>query len=236
MLPHQPNQSVIDSIHCLQELAASSEPVGVREMARRMDLNPTRVNRLLMTMAHMGVAVRNARGKYSPGPGLYVLSAQNLFVSGFLKHALATLQELKELELVVAMGTLWRNQVSYIYHYAPGMPDSQALGRISFVPATQSSIGMSLLAQQPDEAVRSYYGDEPIFGYEKDGLPGLLKDLATYRRQGYALFRPPHNPDVMTLGITVGENKPWAIALSGEFSEADAPALYERLRHATEDW
>jgi len=91
MLPAQPNQSLIDGLACLQQLASEREPVGGRELARDLGLEPTRVHRLLRTLAHLGLAQQDAQRRYRPGPGIHVLAAQAMFGSGLLRRALPVL-------------------------------------------------------------------------------------------------------------------------------------------------
>jgi len=59
-MPAQPNLSLINGLTCLQELIASPSLVGSRELARRLGLEPTRVNRLLGTLAQLGLAEPSA--------------------------------------------------------------------------------------------------------------------------------------------------------------------------------
>ncbi len=47
----QPNHSLIDGFNVLQALASIDEPIGGRKLARLLDLEPTRANRLLKTLA-----------------------------------------------------------------------------------------------------------------------------------------------------------------------------------------
>lgn len=63
----QPNQSLIDGIRCLQYLVSSDRAIGCRELARLMDINTTRVNRLLMTMASIGLTMQDEHRRYLPG-------------------------------------------------------------------------------------------------------------------------------------------------------------------------
>jgi DNA-binding IclR family transcriptional regulator len=48
------NQSVTRAIEILNLLADNSEPLGVREIARRLDLAPSNVQRLIKTLAKAG--------------------------------------------------------------------------------------------------------------------------------------------------------------------------------------
>ncbi|VTM22081.1 Uncharacterised protein [Raoultella terrigena] len=72
----QPNQSLIDGIRCLQYLVTSGRAIGCRELARLMGINATRVNRLLMTMAAIGLTQQDEQRRYLPGPGIHALAAQ----------------------------------------------------------------------------------------------------------------------------------------------------------------
>ena len=82
----QPNKSLIDGITTLQALATSPDPVGCRELARRLDIDPIKVNRLLKTLAYLGIARQTADRKYTAGPGMHVLAAQSLFASGLIRR------------------------------------------------------------------------------------------------------------------------------------------------------
>src|SRR3569623_3112126 len=77
----QPNQSLIDGITTLQALATSPEPGGCRELARRLHADPTKINRLLKTLAYLGIARQPANRKYTAGPVMHVLAAPSLFAS-----------------------------------------------------------------------------------------------------------------------------------------------------------
>ena len=83
----QPNQSLIDGIATLQALAMSPEPIGSRELARQLGIDSTKVNRLLKTLAYLGIARQTANRKYTAGPGMHVLAAQSLFASGLIRRA-----------------------------------------------------------------------------------------------------------------------------------------------------
>lgn len=158
MLPAQPNQSLIDGLACLQNLAAQRGSIGVRELARQLDLEPTRAHRLIRTLAHLGLAEQDADRRYRPGPGIHVLAAQAMFGSGLIRRALGPLSQLHELGLIVAMGVLWRDHVAYLYHGEPDMTPQQAIGRVGLHPADRSSIGKVLTAKTPVEYAMIEYG------------------------------------------------------------------------------
>jgi len=228
----QPNQSLIDGITVLQALAISSEPVGCREVARRVGLETTRVNRLLKTLTYLGIARQTPDRKYRAGAGMTVLAAQSLFASGLLRRALPALESLRQFGHTVAMGVLWRDNVSYLFHAPPAMSATDALGRIGLYPATRGGIGMALLAAHEDDEVIAIYAGKEIPGYA--GIEDLLAALRRVREQGYARLRVSDEREQHTVAITVGKTSYAAIGFSGWIPEATMPRMLEALRDAAE--
>ena len=91
--PAQVNQSLVNGLACLQELVLADRPIGVRELARQLDMDPTRVSRLLGTLSWLGLASQDADRKYHPGPAVHVLSALSLHGSRLLADSLPVLRE-----------------------------------------------------------------------------------------------------------------------------------------------
>lgn len=227
----QPNQSLIDGIATLQALAVSPEPVGNRELARRLGFNPTRVNRLLKTLAYLGIARQTANRKYTAGPGMHVLAAQSLFASRFVQNAMPALEELRRFELTIAMGVLWNHDVSYLFHAPPGMETAQALGRIGLLPASENGIGVALLAEFDDAHVIELYEGEDVPGYP-GGVNDLLAVLGETRAQGYARIRVGENQDRHTIAIGVSDPAFAAIGMSGWIPEEATSEIVAALRAA----
>ncbi|WP_448663994.1 IclR family transcriptional regulator [Sphingomonas sp. CJ20] len=227
----QPNQSLIDGIATLQALATSPEPVGSRELARRLDIDPTKINRLLKTLAYLGIARQTANRKYTAGSGMHVLAAQSLFASGLIRRALPVLEGLRRFGHTVALGVLWGDSVSYLFHAPPGIEASRGLGRIGLLPATTSGIGIVLLSELEDDEVRDVYKDReiPMFA---DGIEQLLAKLAEVRRLGYARVHVADERDHHVVAVSTGDPAHAGIALSGWIPETATEPLVLALREA----
>lgn len=231
----QPNKSIIDGIATLQVLATSDEPIGCRELARRLGLNATRVNRLLKTLAYLGLAHQLANRKYTAGSGMHVLAAQSIYASGLLRSAIEPLEDLQRFNRVVAFGVLWRDSVTFLYHAQPRMGSAEAIGRIGLFPATQSGVGMALLAACSEEYVREIYHNREIPGYSRD-LDALLNDLGIMRSQGYARVKVvPTETDYVgrphhTIAVTIGNPATSAIAISGWIPDQGTVDVVEALQ------
>lgn len=228
MLPAQPNQGLIDGLAVLQALAASGQAIGSRELARMLDLEPTRANRLLKTLSALGIAQQQPDRKYVPGPGMHVLSAQSLFGSGLLRDAVPHLETLKQPKRVVAMGVLWRDKTCYLYHANEQTPPAMALGAAELYPASISGIGLVMLAALSVQDVRALYIDKPIQGYEN--ISQLLKVLKTVREQGFAVAQPEEK-SFTTVALPLGTEQTYAaIALSGKMTSKQIPAVVKQLK------
>jgi DNA-binding IclR family transcriptional regulator len=230
----QANQSIIDGISVLQSLAISESPVGGRELSRRLNLETTRVNRLLKTLASIGVAQQTPDKKYIPGPGMHVLAAQSLYGSKLLKSAIQPLERLAYFGHTIALAVLWKDSVSFLYHARPGMPSSEAIGRIGLRPATSSGNGMALLADLSNEEVISTYQGQDIPGFP-GGVEDLLKELAVIREQGFShTLVETKSPEVQgkvthTVAITLDSTTCSAISLSGWVPVSSTKEIVEAL-------
>ena len=227
-LNSQPNQSLIDGIATLQALATSPEPAGCRELARRLDIDPTKVNRLLKTLAYLGIARQTADRKYAPGPGMHVLAAQSLFASGLIRRALPVLEALRRFGHTVALGVLWEKNVSYLFHAPPGVEASHGLGRIGLLPATTSGIGMVLLSEHEDQEVRELYAGADIPQFP-GGIEDLLAKLGEVRRLGYARVHVADARDHHVIAVSTGDPAHAGVAVSGWIPEAATPPIVEAL-------
>ena len=229
-LPAQPVKGLLDGIEVLYELAAASAPVSCRALAERLGIEVTRVNRILKTFDHLGVAHRTAARKYEPGPAIHVLAVRAMVGSGLLRRALPVLESLGNRRLLVALGVLWRDGVSYLYHGNPGMPSREALGRVTLFPATRSSIGMVLLASKTDAEVSALYRGKPIAGHAN--VAALRRELTATRHRRYGLVT--NDEGQFSLAVAVGEPAYAGIALSGIARAKDIQEHVAALHAAAE--
>lgn len=215
----QLNQSLIDGIATLQALATTDHPVGSRELARRLGMETSKVNRLLRTLTYLGITRQTANRKYTAGSGMHVLAAQSLYASGLVKQAIEPLESLKHYGMIIALGVLWRDCVSFLYHALPGMASHEALGRIGLYPATESGLGMALLAMQSDEYITAIYSGHEIPHYP-DGLDNLLGEIYSIRELGYARIETHAEAQQHTIAVPVGDPVTCAIGVSGWIPES----------------
>lgn len=226
-LPAQPNQSLLDGLALLQALAASEQPMGVRELARQLGWNPMRINRLLKTLAFAGMARQTPDRRYAAGPAMHVLSVQALVSGGLLRRSIKPVEQLPRTRHSVALGVLWQDKVVYLFHAAAGQSLGSAIGAHDLYPATQSSIGMMLLSQMRDEAVATLFADRPTPGYAN--LRQLHRKLAEIRKLGYAFIEQSQTQ--ASVAVPIGEPAYAGLALA-QVTEREVPTLVDQLRLA----
>lgn len=194
-----------------------------------MGMSPTRVNRLLGTLAHLGLLEQDANRKYRPGPALHILGAQSMIASRLLPAALPVLMRLRQGGLTVALGVLWEGRVCFLFHERPWQPVEEALFRHVLWPAQYSSLGIALLAAQPGE---------PQLIEAEPGLPiSVAPDqdigelIAFARKHGHAVLR--HTNNHVSVGVTVGNPPVAGLAVAGNLiGEEFLPEIARRLHEA----
>ncbi len=226
-LPAQPVKGLIDGLEVLQQLSMAGHKMGGKEIARRLGLETSRVNRILKTLAHLGLAHRTPEGKYLAGPAVHILAADFLFGGGLVRESLPCLEPLTEEGLITALGMLWEDKVSYIFHHTPGMAIEEGLGKTSLFPASKSAIGLILLAQKTDEEIRRLYTDREVPGIQ-GGVENLVKTVQRARSVGFSEVETNFH----SIAVAVGSPAFAAVAFSGNISDHDKDRLVRRLQNA----
>jgi DNA-binding IclR family transcriptional regulator len=188
--PAQINQSLRDGIECLLEIASMERPVGSRELARRLDQDHSRVNRIISTLAYMGLADQTPDRKYVPGSGLLVLAALGMRGSPMFRTALPHLEELcTATGYKVALGMRWRTNVCYLYHGDMEHDATLGIGAEGLYPADRSSIGIVLLSQLEDKEISDLYGNSVAGLINFPDMDQLMASVHQARAVGYAQSR-----------------------------------------------
>ena len=191
----------MDGIRLLQEISKQDNPIGCRELARTMNLDPARVNRLLMTLEEEGILLKNSKKKYLPGPGIYVLSAQCLQHSALINQIFHAIESLPSKKYTLAFGFLWQTYITYLFHGKPGSGLSSGMKKTNAYYALDSSIGQILLADKTATELKTIFGDEELKKYDYN---------QTYRtilkKQNYCtLIREEKKPPIYSIATNIDE-------------------------------
>lgn len=207
----QPNQSLIDGIRCLQYLASSDIPLGCRELARQLDMSPTKVNRLLMTMESIGLTSKDEKRRYLPGAGIHALGAQAMRSSHLFRKSITVLENIAPHDHIVALGVLWEDKVVYLYHSKPGQKGFEALLDYKIQPAFKSVIGICLLAEHSDEKLVELLG-ETTFGL----ISPMIEEKRSLNRVTYN-----HSDGELSMAVPINSADKAALAFAGFYDISD---------------
>lgn len=224
-LPAQPIQGLIDGLSVIQELAVAKEPLSGKYLSDKLGVELTKINRLLKTLDYLDIAHRNKSRRYSIGPGMHILAVQSMLGSGLVSKALPVLEDLQKYEHVVALGVLWRDTVSYLYHASPDTPKSEAIGRVALYPATKSSVGMLLLAQKEKEEINAIFSD-------KNKMELISPELEKIKRDGYAVIKTAEG--ILSIAVRVGTPAYAGLAISGKIKSEEIRGVVKILKEAAE--
>lgn len=219
-LPTQPVLGLVDGLRVLEALAVRAEPVGSNMLAKELGIEQTKVNRLIKTLAFYGYAHQLSNRKYVAGQAMHILAAQSMHSSALIRHSISHLMALTNFGYIVAMGVLWMDKVSYLYHWDPEISPVEGIGRVALFPATQSSIGLALLAKKTDEQIDEILSGKSIPGFKSKKL--LDQKIDKIRELGYAetVF-----DEKRSIAVTIGEPAFSAVAFAGHFEQVKVEEL-----------
>lgn len=201
------NQSVTRALAILGLLADSAEPLGVRELARRMRVAPSNVQRLMTTLARSGF-LEQAELTKRYGIGYRAFQVGSAFVgqSSIYSAVMPELYELANQHITGFLGV--RRERSIVY-----LATVQSEGPVALThrPGSQTylhstAMGKALLAEMSEHEVRALLGERPLprlTDHTRISLQQLLGDLAEVRRVGYATSEEENRHGFYSAGAVV---------------------------------
>jgi IclR family KDG regulon transcriptional repressor len=187
----QPLLTVMRALTILRLFDGKLEWLGVREIARRLDMNSASVHNLLRTLAGEGLLEQhNETKKYRLGLGLVALAGIKLSQMGLVSYATPLMRELMhQTEETTILATLYRDDVLFLARF-----ESSHLLRVASqmggtAPLHCSAVGKVLLAFQGSDRIETVLsGSLEQFSARTVTDPSLLREeLERIRKQGFAV-------------------------------------------------
>lgn len=214
------SQSVTRAIGVL-ELLAEHGTLGVREIARRMELSPTIVHRVISTLAEAGYAEQSADSlKYRIGYRAYQIGCSFLSHNDLDRASTPELVELAEQHQVNSfLGVLRGDAVVYLKVVRSNGPIVINNAPGSLAAPHSTAFGKVLLAARSDKEVADIMGKEPYKRFTKrtkTSLRALLSELREVRSTDIAISDEENLVNVFSAGAPVRDASGTVIAaLSG---------------------
>lgn len=201
------SQSLERGLMVLELLDAAPAPLGVREIARQLDLSTTIVQRLVNTLAaYKYLEQASETRRYRIGPRALGLGSALLRHDKLISGANAELQQLATEGLSGFLGVLRGVRAVYLLAVQGRGPIAvRAIpGEMAYLHST--AMGKILLAAMDDAQVSELLADQPLPKLTDKTihqLPALLADLGEVRRLGYATSIEENLPGVLSVGAPI---------------------------------
>lgn len=214
------NQSVARAITALNILAASSAPLGVRELARQLDIAPSIAQRLVRTLCNAGFIEQiEETSRYTIGHKAFLVGNAFIGQSSIHSVVMPELYALADQQINGFLGVLRDRAVVYLANVQSTGPIAltHRLGSQTYLHST--SLGKALLAEMSDQQIRALLGSDPLprlTSTTKITINQLLAEMKSIRSQGYALNEEENRVGVFSVGAVVRDASDRAVgALSG---------------------
>ncbi|MBI2738468.1 MAG: IclR family transcriptional regulator [Rhodospirillales bacterium] len=201
------SQSLERGLDILETIEAENGDIGVRELARRLELSPTIVQRLVSSLAVRGYIEKNAEtSRYRLGHRSMILGASGERGVDYLVTARRELDRLaQEHHLNGFVSVLRSGRAIYLLAVqADGLAIRVSIG--SEMPLHSTAAGKVLLASLDDGEARKLLGHRKLLAITPHTVTDpavLVASLAKVRRQGFATVVEENIPGVLSVGAPI---------------------------------
>jgi len=181
-------------VKVLQNVAEMGEEFTVTALARRLELAPSTVHRLLQSLVRTGMIERSGAESYRPGRELFRMAS--LLVQRFDVRAMTR-------PILHELWTQWQETCSVCLYESVGRtakivdmiasahPLQYVIASSTTISLAWGSLGRSILAFLPDKDINAVIAKAergPLSGRKALPRAELLRELDKIRRRGYARF------------------------------------------------
>lgn len=202
------SQSLERGLDVLEIVESASSDIGVREIARRLDLSPTIVQRMVSSLAHRGYVEKNSdTARYRLGFRARSLGANSEQGSDYIVAARRELEKLaREHRLNGFVSVLHGGRAVYLLAVQAEGPVAIKVAPGSEMPLHSTSAGKVLLASLSDTEARKLLGHgrmAAITPHTVTDPAALITSLARVRRQGYATVNEENIRGILSVGAPI---------------------------------
>lgn len=208
--PRSGSQSLERGLDILEMIEAESGDIGVRELARRLELSPTIVQRLVSSLAVRGYIEKNLEtSRYRLGHRSMILGASGERGVDYAATARRELDRLAhEHHLNGFVAVLRGGRAIYLLAVQAESPVAIRVSLGSEMPLHSTAAGKVLLASLDDGEARKLLGRAKLAAITPHTITdpaALIASLAKVRRQGYATVVEENIPGVLSVGAPISD-------------------------------
>lgn len=202
------SQSLERGLDVLEMIEAENGDIGVRELARRLELSATIVQRLVTSLAARGYIEKSAEtSRYRLGHRSMILGASGERGVDYVVTARRELDRLAhEHHLNGFVSVLRSGRAIYLLAVQADGPVAIRVSIGSEMPLHSTAAGKVLLAALDDGEARKLLGSRKLVAITPHTITdpaALVASLAKVRRQGFATVVEENIPGVLSVGAPI---------------------------------
>lgn len=201
------SQSLERGLSVLDLLDRERAALGVREIARRLDLSPSIVQRIVHTLCAAGYLRQDVKTqRYGLGYRALSLGASLLSDDQLVVAAMPELRRLADRELNAFLGVITHGSLRYALTIQSNGPVAIKSVPGAIVPFHSTAMGKAMLADLPEQDAAALLEGADLERFTEatvTDLADLMTELKVVRGQGYGLSREENLPGVVSAGACV---------------------------------
>jgi DNA-binding IclR family transcriptional regulator len=202
------SQSLERGLDILEVVEAEGTDIGVREIARRLELSPTIVQRMVSSLARRGYVDKNAdTARYRLGYRARALGANGGSGADYIVTARRELERLaRDHGLNGFVSVLHGGRAVYLLAVQAEAPVAIKVAPGSEMPLHSTAAGKVLLAAQSDADARKLLGQGKLAAITSHTLTdpaAVVASLAKVRKQGFATVSEENIRGVLSVGVPI---------------------------------
>ena len=202
------SQSLERGLDVLEIVEAEGGEIGVREIARRLALSPTIVQRMVTSLAKRGYVDRDAEtARYRLGYRALALGAHSGAGADYIVSARRELERLAhEHSLNGFVAVLHGGRAVYLLAVQAEAPLAIKVAPGSEMPLHSTAAGKVLLAAQSDAEARKLVGSGKLAAITPHTVTdpaAVIAGLARVRKQGFATVSEENIRGVLSVGAPI---------------------------------
>jgi DNA-binding IclR family transcriptional regulator len=206
------SQSLERGLDVLEVVEAEGSEIGVREIARRLALSPTIVQRMVTSLAKRGYVDRDAEtSRYRLGYRALALGAHSGSGSDYIVSARRELEHLaRDHSLNGFVAVLHGGRAVYLLAVQAEAPLAIKVAPGSEMPLHSTAAGKVLLAAQSDAEARKLLGTGKLAAITPHTVTdpaAVVAGLAKVRKQGFATVSEENIRGVLSVGAPIRDRE-----------------------------
>jgi len=211
------NQSLARGLTILTLFAEENGELGVRDIARRLDISVTITHRLVRTLSELGFLEQNPETqRYRIGFKAFDVGNSYLRFNSLETIAAPELSMLAhDHQLNSFLGIIEGKSVIYLMTMQSSAPITVRSVPGTRAPLHSTAIAKAILADLSDAAILKALGPGPleaVTSHTRTAPLEILKDIREVRRKGYAISDEEYVDGVLTIGAAIRDRAGLAIA------------------------